>query len=223
MKSFTKLASIALLALFAGCAGESSRTLEAPVLKSAASAKSYQGVKYEIAVGNFNNQSSYQNGIFSDGVDRLGNQASTILVTNLRQSGRFKVLERTNMKILEQENALKGAKSNFKGARYVITGDVTEFGRKTTGGQALFGILGSGKTQTAYSKVNLSVVDTITSQVVFSCQGAGEYALSNHEVIGFGSTAGYDSTLNGKVLSLSIREAVDNLVAGLENGEWSMQ
>jgi hypothetical protein len=37
-------------------------------------------------------------------------------------------------------------------------------------------------------------------------------------VIGFGGTASYDSTLNGKVLDLAIREAVDNLVGGVESG-----
>jgi curli biogenesis system outer membrane secretion channel CsgG len=51
--------------------------------------------------------------------------------------------------------------------------------------------------------------------------GAGEYALSNREVIGFGGTASYDSTLNGKVLDLAIREAVDHLVEGVESGAWS--
>jgi len=51
-------------------------------------------------------------------------------------------------------------------------------------------------------------------------QGAGEYSLSNREVIGFGSTSSYDSTLNGKVLDLAIREAVNNLVASVQNGSW---
>ena len=41
-------------------------------------------------------------------------------------------------------------------------------------------------------------------------QRPGEYALSSREIIGFGGSAGYDSTLNGKVLDLSIREAVDS-------------
>ena len=67
------------------------------------------------------------------------------------------------------------------------------------------------------------MVDTLTSQVVYSSQGAGEYELSNREIIGFGSSAGYDSTLNGKVLSLAIREAVDHLVDGLQSGAWSMK
>ena len=44
----------------------------------------------------------------------------------------------------------------------------------------------------------LNIVDATTSEVVYSVLGAGEYALSNREVIGFGGTAGYDSTLNGQ-------------------------
>jgi curli biogenesis system outer membrane secretion channel CsgG len=60
----------------------------------------------------------------------------------------------------------------------------------------------------------------VTSEVVYSVQGAGEYSLSEREVLGFGSTAGYDATLNGKVLDLAIREAVDNLIKGVLAGVW---
>ena len=61
----------------------------------------------------------------------------------------------------------------------------------------------------------------ITSNYVGGAfQGAGEYELSNREIIGFGGTASYDSTLNGKVLDLAIREAVNNLVAGIQSGAW---
>jgi curli biogenesis system outer membrane secretion channel CsgG len=42
-------------------------------------------------------------------------------------------------------------------------------------------------------------------------------------VLGFGGTADYDSTLNGKVLDLAIREAVDRLVEGLEKGKWKIE
>jgi curli biogenesis system outer membrane secretion channel CsgG len=64
----------------------------------------------------------------------------------------------------------------------------------------------------------LNVVDIATSEVVYSTQGAGEYALSNREVLGFGGTASYDATLNGKVLDLAVREAIDRLVAGVDAG-----
>ena len=55
---------------------------------------------------------------------------------------------------------------------------------------------------------------------MFTSQGAGEYSLSEREVIGFGSTAGYDSTLNGKVLDLALREVVNNLIDSIESGAW---
>jgi curli biogenesis system outer membrane secretion channel CsgG len=70
----------------------------------------------------------------------------------------------------------------------------------------------------AYAKVSLNIVDTTTSEVVASSQGAGEYSLSNREVIGFGGTASYDSTLNGKVLDLAIQEAVNHLVEKVDAG-----
>ena len=210
-----------VLALFSGCAKESSRVVQTPTVASLNT--NYSGERIAVSVGRFNNQSSYNNGVFSDGEDRLGNQAQTILISNLQQTGRFSVLDRTNMRAIKEESAISKSAQNLKGARYVITGDVTEFGRKTTGDHQLFGILGKGKTQTAYSKVNLNVVDVRTSEVVFSTQGAGEYELSNREVLGFGGTAGYDSTLNGKVLSLAIIEAVNNLVNGLENGAFKLR
>lgn len=205
--------------LITGCATESSRVVETPKVQTPSVA--YQGQKIAVSIGRFSNQSSYQNGVFLDGEDRLGNQAQTILISNLQQSGRFSVLDRSNMRAIKEESALSKEAQNIKGARYVITGDVTEFGRKTTGDHQLFGILGKGKTQTAYAKVNLNVVDVKNSEVIYSTQGAGEYELSNREVLGFGGSAGYDSTLNGKVLSLAIIEAVNNLTRGLESGAFN--
>ena len=205
--------------LITGCATESSRVVETPKVQTPSAA--YQGQKIAVSIGRFSNQSSYQNGVFSDGEDRLGNQAQTILISNLQQSGRFSVLDRSNMRAIKEESALNKEAQNIKGARYVIMGDVTEFGRKTTGDHQLFGILGKGKTQTAYAKVNLNVVDVKNSEVIYSTQGAGEYELSNREVLGFGGSAGYDSTLNGKVLSLAIIEAVNNLTRGLESGAFN--
>jgi curli biogenesis system outer membrane secretion channel CsgG len=141
---------------------------------------------------------------------------------HLQQTGRFRVLDRDNMKELSAESKISGKIQNIKGADFAITGDVVEFGRKETGDQQLFGILGSGKSQVAYSKVTINVVDVATSEVVYSASGSGEYELSNREVVGFGGTAAYDSTLNGKVLDLAMREAVDRLVEGLEQKQWSL-
>ncbi len=210
--------SLSVALVIVGCATESHQAVQ--VQKSASASSAYAGVRNSIAVGKFDNRSSYLRGIFSDGIDRLGGQAKTILIGHLQETGRFNVMDRDNMEGIAQEAKISGKQQNLQGADFIITGDVVEFGRKETGDQQLFGILGSGKKQTAYSKVTLNIVDIVTSQVVYSVSGAGEYALSNREVIGFGGSAGYDSTLNGKVLDLAVREAVDRLVEGVEHGAW---
>lgn len=203
-----------------GCAtSETSNVLES--VKVASAASNYTGVKTPVSVGKFNNRSSYMRGIFSDETDKLGNQSKTILESHLQQTGYFSVLNRTNLDELKQEAAFSGKTQAVKAARYVVTGDVTEFGRKEVGDQQLFGILGRGKTQVAYAKVSLNVVNTQTSEIVESVQGAGEFKLGEREVLGFGSTASYDSTLNGKVLDLAIREAVNNLVSAVQAGKWT--
>jgi curli biogenesis system outer membrane secretion channel CsgG len=150
--------------LFAGCATETHQTLEASTVASYGT--SYSGPKYVLAVGNFQNRSAYMQGIFSSGPDRLGSQAKTILKTHLQQTNRFTVVDRDNMKEIETEAGLRGEKQRLQGAQVVVTGDVTEFGRKTTGDRQLFGILGSGKKQVAYAKVALNIVDVRTSEIV---------------------------------------------------------
>lgn len=202
----------------AGCATESHRAIIPETVASAGTV--YTGVKSTIVVGQFDNHSPYMRGIFSDGVDRLGGQAKGILITHLQQTGRFSVLDRANMAEIKDEAAIQGKQLKLKGANYVITGEVAEFGRKEVGDMQLYGIVGRGKKQIAYSKVDVKVVDVLTSEVVYSTQGAGEYELGEREVLGFGGTASYDTTLNGKVLDLAIREAVNRLVEGIEQGRW---
>jgi curli biogenesis system outer membrane secretion channel CsgG len=221
----TTLLALLAAALAAGCTTtETSRAVEpARTAAAASTAPAYTGPKAPIAVGNFDNRSSFGRGIFAEGGDRLGSQSKTILVSHLQQTNRFNVLDRENMAEARQEAALRQAAQAIKGADFLVTGSVSEFGRKEVGDRALFGLLGRGKTQVAYAKVTLNIVNPLTSEVVYSVAGGGEYTLSEREILGFGSTASYDATLNGKVLDLAIREAVDRLVTGLESGAWKAQ
>lgn len=203
------------------CATESNQAVKVEKSQSETSASTFQGKKRPIMVGKFDNRSGFMRGIFVDGPDRLSSQAKSVLIGHLQRTGRFSVLDRDNMDEISGEAKISKKKQKLKGADYTITGDIAEFGRKETGDRQLWGVLGSGKKQVAYSKVVLNVVDVETSEVVYSASGAGEYQLSNREVIGFGGTASYDSTLNGKVLDLAMREAVDRLVEGLEQKRWS--
>jgi len=223
MKKILIITMACSFSLIACSTTETSRTIQSPQVTAATATTKYTGVKTPISIGKFDNRSSYMRGVFSDNVDRLGGQAKTILETHLQQTGYFSVLNRDNLSEIKQEVGYSNTAQSIKGARYVITGDVSEFGRKEVGDQQLFGILGRGKQQVAYAKVNLNIVDVKTSEVVHSVQGAGEYALGAREVLGFGSTASYDSTLNGKVLDLAVREAVNNLVTDIQNNRWSIQ
>jgi curli biogenesis system outer membrane secretion channel CsgG len=216
----TTVLAVLAAALAAGCATiETSRAVEpARTAAAASTAPVYTGPKAPVSVGSFDNRSSFGRGIFADAGDRLGSQSKTILVSHLQQTNRFNVLDRENMAEARQEAALRQTAQAIKGAEFLVTGAVSEFGRREVGDRALFGLLGRGKTQVAYAKVTLNIVNPLTSEVVYSVQGGGEYTLSEREVLGFGSTASYDATLNGKVLDLAIREAVDRLVAGLDSG-----
>lgn len=215
-KSHMAIVIASVAAMLSGCATEASRALAVPEVASAQ--KPFAGKSVPVSIGKFDNHSSYMRGVFSDGVDRLGTQAKTILITDLQQSRRFAVLDRDNLSETKQEAGFSNKAQAIRGANYVITGDVTEFGRKEVGDHELFGILGRGKTQVAYAKVSLNIVDTTTSEVVTSSQGAGEYSLSSREVIGFGGTSSYDSTLNGKVLDLAMSEAVNHLAEKVDAG-----
>jgi curli biogenesis system outer membrane secretion channel CsgG len=206
---------------FYGCAAtETHHTVETQSVNTYNTA--YNGPRHPLVVGKFANRSTYMNGLFSDGHDRLGSQAKTILKTHLSQTNRFDLMDRDNMNEMATEANLSGRNQAIEGAKYVVTGEVTEFGRKVTGDKALFGILGQGKKQAAYAKVSLNIVDVHTSKVIHSVQGAGEYILSNREILGFGSTASYDATLTGKVLNLAMIDVVNKLVTNLENGAWSL-
>src|SRR5262245_40368293 len=206
---------LALSCLSSGCATESSRVV-------ATYGTSYSGPITPIAVGKVANASPYMRGIFTSG-DQLGGQAKTILKTHLAQTGRFDVVDRDNLEEIKFESQTSGVSQSLVGARYVITGEVTEFGRKETGDVQLFGILGSGRKQIAYSKVALNIVDVTTSRIVYAVQGAGEYELASREILGTGGAQAYDSTLNGKVLNLSITDAVNKFVRDIEGGRVSLQ
>lgn len=212
------LFSMVSVAFLTGCVTEKSRVIQTEQVR--ASSTAFIGEKAIVSIGKFSNRTNYQSGVFSDGEDRLGNQAKSILASHLHQSNRFSVLDRENITEMRQESGFKSEALDTKGAKYIITGGVTEFGRKNVGDQQFFGLLGKGKSQIAYARVTITVVDVASSSVVFSTDGAGEYQLSSREVVGFGGTAGYDSTLNGKVLDLAIRNAVDSVSSAIDNNIW---
>src|SRR5215471_8748399 len=107
------LLGLALDAVIAGCATESHKTLKPETVASAGT--SYSGPKSTLVVGLFDNRSTYMRGAFSDGVDRLGGQAKSILITHLQQAGRFVVVDRANIPEMTNEAAILGKSMKLKG------------------------------------------------------------------------------------------------------------
>lgn len=213
----TALLSVAGAVVLCGCAATGSshaiRTARVPVAAHA-------GPPLPVSIGVFENHSDFMRGVFADDVDPLGHQARTSLAAQLAETNRFVVLDRDPGDATAREAGLQHKAQALIGADFVVTGDVTRFGRKDVGNMPLFGLFGQSRSQSAYAVVTLNVVDSLTSKVVYSATGTGEVALTSRDVRGFGSTAGYDSTLNGKVLDLAMGEAVASLVAGEHAGRW---
>lgn len=63
----------------------------------------------------------------------LGGQVKTILVSHLQRSDRFEAMDRENLSETAQEAAFNAQPGHVTGARYVVTRDVTGFGRKVVG------------------------------------------------------------------------------------------
>ncbi len=64
MKNLKFLLAACAAMLITGCATERSRVVETPKVQTPSAA--YQGQKIAVSIGRFSNQSSYQNGVFSD-------------------------------------------------------------------------------------------------------------------------------------------------------------
>lgn len=92
-----------------------------------------------MAIGRFSNETQYAKGIFYDKEnDPMGKQALDILSAKLAASGKFLLLERSDLSTLLEE-AQKGENGlSTIGADYMIIGSITEFGRKNTGKSGVF-------------------------------------------------------------------------------------
>ena len=181
-------------------------------------------LKRKVALARFTNETRYGTGLFTDkNYDRIGKQASDILAAELTRSGKFIVLERTDLNKLKAESELMGLtpaefKKNLVGVDALLLGSVVEFGRKDTGEVVLFS---RSRKQVAHAKVNVRLVDPRSGHVFFSEDGGGEASLESTTVLGIGDRATFDSTLDDKALSAAISNLLDKLVNKLSDKPWS--
>lgn len=175
-------------------------------------------LKRKVAIGRFSNETKYGQSIFLDeDLDRIGKQAMDILSARLAATEKFILLERSDIEKINKELALGNLSALNIPADYLIIGSVSEFGRKAVSD---VGILSRVKKQVAYAKVNIRLVDIMTGQIIYSEEGEGEAFAEAGTVMGVGSRAGYDSSLNDKAISAAISKLVNDIVENLTDKPW---
>ncbi|MBF8276188.1 MAG: curli production assembly/transport component CsgG family protein [Candidatus Brocadiaceae bacterium] len=230
MKFFKVRSLLFLLFFLVGCATVTDypEQVEAPISRakqqeaqkklSTPEVKTY---KRRIAVARFSNETRYGRTLWDqrdEDLDPLGKQASDMLMSKLVASGKFLVFERQDLAKIKREQALLDLKqSNLVGVDTLIIGSVTEFGR-SVGGKS--GFLSSTKNQVAQAKVEIRLADVRSGHVFFSATGSGEVNTESGEIVGFGSRADYDTTLNDKAIAAAISDVLNELMSKLEERPW---
>lgn len=176
-------------------------------------------LKRRVAVGRFTNSTPYGRLLLTPGqADPIAVQASDMLTNALVGTGHFFVFERGDLESLSAERALSGAEaSNLVGVDALLLGSITQLGRRNEGKQ---GFLNSQRRQAVNATVEIRLVDVRTGQVFFTASGAGEATTETGEVAGFGTRAGYDSTLNDRAISAAIADTMTGIINQLQQRAW---
>jgi curli biogenesis system outer membrane secretion channel CsgG len=176
-----------------------------------------KNLKFKVAIGRFSNETNYGKSLLRDNdLDPLGKQAADILTAYLAMSDKFLIFERPDLSKIEREQNLSG-ESNVIGVDTLIIGSVVEFGRAADGQRGLFN---RKNVQTAHAKVVVRFVDVRTGLVFHSATGTGDATNETKTIIGIGSTAGFDATLNDKAISVAIEDMIEELVNTLSGRTW---
>ena len=189
------------------------------------------GLKKTIAVADFKNAAGIESTI------SLGNDFSAQLTDALIQSGKFIVLSRQNLSAVlgEQDLAASGrtAKANAAKigkvipAQILITGKITEFAYRKSGGAQGFSIkgfsLGGGK-DTAHIALILQIIDTTTAQILDSKRieadaQASRFSLGYSGGFSIG-TSSFKKTPLGKATQIAIDRAVEYIAGKLSQLSW---
>lgn len=210
-------AIIAFLAISTQTEAQRKVTIVEPV-KTESIQTDGMGIKRKVAIGRFSNETQYAKGIFYDKEnDPMGKQALDILSAKLAASGKFLLLERSDLATLLEEAKKGDGGLSTIGADYMIIGSITEFGRKSTGKN---GVFSSTKTQTVEAAVAIRLVDVSTGLIIYSDEGKGSAELTSKTTMGVGGNASYDATLSDKAISEAIGQLVENIINKCTDKPW---
>jgi curli biogenesis system outer membrane secretion channel CsgG len=222
---FSQVLFLAVVVLLTGCATVEKKpaNVEAPVSQMEQRSAQTEtlipvekSLKHKVAIGRFTNETRYGKALLGGDVDPLGRQTSDMLATRLQESGKFIVLERPDIGLVQGEQ-LGNQDAALVGVDALIIGSLTEFGRNVTGKK---GFASGTKHQAAYAKVEVRLVDARTGHVFHSATGAGKATIESGAVLGFGSRASYDATLNDKAIGAAISDLMSDIVSKVSDRPW---
>ncbi|MFA6831598.1 MAG: CsgG/HfaB family protein [Bacteroidaceae bacterium] len=183
-----------------------------------ASVMDQRTIKRKVAIGRFSNETQYAKGLFYDkDNDPMGKQALDILSSKLAASGKFLLLERSDLDKLSQEIAKGDVANNQIGADYLIIGSITQYGRKSVGNQ---GVFSSSKAQIVEAAVTIRIVDVSTGLIIYSDEAKGLAETKSKSSFGIGGKQGYDATLSDKAISAAINKLVENVINKCTDKPW---
>lgn len=175
-------------------------------------------LKRKVAIGRFSNETQYAKGIFYDKEnDPMGKQALDILSAKLAASGKFLLLERSDLATLLEEASKNNGGLATIGADYMIIGSITEFGRKNTGKS---GVFTSTKVQTVEAAVSMRLIEVSTGLIIYSDEAKGSAEITSKTTMGVGGKADYDATLSDKAISEAIGQLVENIINKCTDKAW---
>ena len=169
--------------------------------------------RVRVAVMNFENNSSWHYW-----GDNLGAAAADELVTQLFKSGRFSLVERSQLEAVleEQELGQSGLVTSSQaaeigrllGVQLILTGSITKFSIDTKGG-------GFGPFRAEYSEaetnLDIRLVNTNTAEIMFADAGEGKVRLGGFSVKGVNFRQDFDAGLAQEALRPAVEDVVKKI------------
>ena len=169
--------------------------------------------RVRVAVMNFENNSSWHYW-----GDNLGAAAADELVTQLFKSGRFSLVERSQLEavLAEQELGQSGLVTSSQaaeigrllGVQLILTGSITKFSIDTKGG-------GFGPIRAEYSEaetnLDIRLVNTNTAEIMFADAGEGKVRLGGFSVKGVNFRQDFDAGLAQEALRPAVEDVVKKI------------
>ena len=168
--------------------------------------------RIRVAVMNFENNSSW-----SFWGDILGDAAADELVTQLFGTGKFSLVERSQLATIlaEQDFGQSGRVNSAQvaeigrllGVQLILTGSITNFSIDTKGG-GLSRLGLSAEYSEAESNLDIRLIDTNTAEIIFAADGEGTVRLGGFRIRGVDFRQDFDTGLAQQALRPAVEDVV---------------